>query len=89
MYVPYTSHGCTLYMGNVCIGGAFEVSTTGIQVTLCMYCVAKGTAVNNSTSKVSIIMYMYKLMDSQGVKCVNNVLIYIVLLCNSHGYCSF
>ena len=33
-YVLHTSHGCTLYMGNVCIGGAFEVSTTGIQVSL-------------------------------------------------------
>ena len=28
----YVLHTCTLYMGNVCIGGAFEVSTTGIQV---------------------------------------------------------
>lgn len=35
-----------------------------------MYCVAIGTAVNNGTSKASIIMY--KLIDSQGIKCVNN-----------------
>ena len=33
-YVLYTSHSCTLYM---CIGGDFEVSTTGIQVCMCVY----------------------------------------------------
>ena len=33
-YVLHTLHGCTLYMGNVCIGCAFEVSTTRIQVSL-------------------------------------------------------
>ena len=30
----YVPHSCPLYMGNMCIGGAFEVSTTGIQVHL-------------------------------------------------------
>ena len=33
-YVQHTLHSCTLYVGNVCIGGDFEVSTTRKQILL-------------------------------------------------------
>ena len=55
-YVPHISHSCTLYMGNVWIGGAFEVSTTGIQALIKLYTsmLSWSECTTNSNSKLMI-----------------------------------